>query len=395
MGTPLKTVLNQIHREYLGSGRLRVGEKLPTTRELSARYRVSCPTVGKAVGLLAAEGWLTKRQGSGIYVASLTKPLKTETHKAQRRIGYIAGSLRSALIHRVFEGVEHVARTRECLLEVACTGGSLKEERRQVGMLRERGVQGIVLYPPPRTREPEYLGREFRDFPVVVVDLYQPSMKRPHLIFDNWSAGREITRHLLEQGRREIALIKFDETTLSRSMDDRLAGYLRALEDAGESPVAERVISFDASFASRRADMELYYRALDRFLALDPRPTALIAPEDEHAHAAMAYLRAHGVKVPQEVLVTGFDNVQRRSWGEKFPTTEPDFVNMGERAAEMLLDRITSRSLESGEVVLPCPLWLPPTDAMGSEAVRLALAADRKALEPETVGATASLVESR
>ncbi len=391
MGTPLTTVVKQIQREYLGSGCLRVGEKLPTTRELAARYRVSCPTVGKAVGLLAAEGWLTKRQGSGIYVAALTKPLRTETQKAQRRIGYIAASLRPVLTHRVFEGVEHVARTRECLLEVVCTGGKIKEERRQVGMLRERGVQGIVLYPPPRTHEPEYLGREFRDFPVVVVDLYQPSMKRPHLIFDNWSAGREITRYLLDQGRREIAFIKFDETTLHRSVDDRLAGCLRALEDAGEPPMAERVISFDASFESRRADLELYDRALDRFLALHPRPTALIVPEDEHAHVAMAYLRDHGVKVPQEVLVTGFDNVQRRSWGEKFPTTEPDFVNMGERAAEMLLDRITSRNLETGEVILPCPLWLPPTEAMESEAVRPALAADHKALEPEMVGATASL----
>ena len=227
------TLRDQILRDYVTSGIVKVGDRLPSTVELAMRYQCSQPTIGKAVAVLVAEGWLISRRGSGVYVA--TTPEGTKGKQRQRRIGYIAQSLRPVLSHRVFEGVEFVARREDCLLEVASSNWSVTEEKRQIERMQQRGVQGIVLSPTTyRSTEQEYLADEFRDFPIVVVDLYQPWMKRPHLIFDNWTAGRAMTRHLLEQGRKHIAFLKFDDAIPYRSVDDRVAGYRRALEDAGE-----------------------------------------------------------------------------------------------------------------------------------------------------------------
>ena len=199
----------------------------------------------------------------------------------------------------------------------------------------------------------EYLAREFRDFPIVVVDLYQPSMRRPHLIFDNEEAGYQMTRRLFEQGHRQFAFLKFSDAIPYRSVDDRLLGHQRALEDLGLTFQRERVIAFEGKGTMTKEHIE----ALERVLALSPRPTALITPQDPYAEASIAWLRDQGIS--EEMVVAGFDNLQHRPWGEPNPTTCPDFVRMGQRAAEMLLDRSVGQGKLETEIVLPCPLSIP------------------------------------
>lgn len=343
---------------------IQIGMKLPTERELEQRYGVSRPTVSKAIAALAAEGWVTKRQGSGIYVAAVRKD--APRHKQQQpRIGYITTSFRGVLAHRVFEGLERICWQHGYAVEAAITGGDMATERQKLAMMVSQGVQGVVMYPSGRRRgEREYLGGEFSDFPIVVVDLYQPGMRRPHFLFDNYEAGRQMTEYLLRMGRREIAFLKFSDALAYRSVDDRLLGYRRALEDAGLPFVSHRVIAFEPTGPLSEAHCE----ALERLLALRPCPTALITPYDPYAHASIAWLRQRGVIVPDDVLVVGFDNLQDEPWWERFPTTQPDFVRMGERAAETLLERIRTRNFEPTEVVLPCPLVIPARMPEGSGA---------------------------
>lgn len=333
-----------------------LGAKLPTERELALRYRVSRPTIGKAIAALAAEGWVTKRQGSGIYISALVGSGKATKRGRKPRIGYVATSLRPILSHHVCQGIEQAATQAGRAVEIASTDWDYATERQKIAELRDHGVEGVVLYPTTRRgAEEDYLAAEFRDFPIVVVDLYQPSMRRPHFVFDNHEAGRGLTRWLLAQGRRDIAFLKFGEGVAYRSVDDRLAGHRRALADAALPEIDGRVIPFTGTGPLSPDHVE----AMERFLALRPRPTALITPYDPYAHASIVWLRERGLRVPEDVVVAGFDNLQDEPWRERFPTTQPDFVRMGERAAEMLFERIGQRPTDSSGIVLPCPLWLP------------------------------------
>lgn len=355
-----ETFRQSLLRDFLRGGKLAVGERLPTTRELAARYRVSLPTVNKAVSLLASEGWVTKRHGSGIFVADPEQKGAT-ARRADKYVGCIVLNLRSKLAHQVFEGVEHVTRSNHWALDVAASQWSVSGERRQIEMMRERGVAGVVLYPGPGdARTHEYLGKEFQDYPMVVVDMYQPWMKRPHVLFDNYAAGREMTHFLLERGRREIAFLKFDETMPYRSVDDRLAGYRRALEEAHVPFVPERVLTFPLPPNQKAFEATpAFINAVHRLLDLRPRPTAVVVVDDTLAYRAIRILRFHGVAVPQEIMVAGFDHLQEERWGEHFPSTQPDFVRMGERAAERLLEIIRTGRADLTEQVLPCPLIVP------------------------------------
>jgi DNA-binding LacI/PurR family transcriptional regulator len=352
--------------DYLASGAVGIGQKLPSTKEISVRYGVSGPTVSKAFSFLVADGWVVARRGYGVSVVAL--PSADARHYAQpdRRIGCIVPGLDRVLAHRVFEGVERVARRQGCIVEVAATEWDMAEERRQVAGMRVRGVQGIVLYPTTlRSQAPEYLAAEFTDYPIVAVDLYEPSMRRPHLIFDNVQAGRDMIRYLLEQDRHEIAFLKFQDDIPYRSVDDRLLGYRRALADAGEPFDPTRVVSFVGS-GPWTAD---FHAAMERVLSLKPRPTAIVMPYDPYAEAGIAWLRRKGLRVPEDVVAAGFDNLQHEPWAERFPTTQPDFVNLGERATETLLDCIRTRDMTPTGLILPCPLLLPdPLPAIESWA---------------------------
>lgn len=347
---------DRILREVVRSDRLSVGARLPTVQKLARHYSVSPTTVGKAIALLESEGWITKRRGSGIYVAAAAGTTDRNARSRRCRIGCIIQSLSHVLTHRFFEGVERFASRRTWIVEVATTNWRISEELRQIALMKENGVQGIVLYPTPyRDAESEYLHHQFTDYPIVVADLYQPGMKRPHVIFDNWTAGYEMTRHLFEQNHQAIAFLKFSNEISYRSVDDRMAGYRAAMEEI-HAPFNPTWI---IPYGSMQPGSVAHLTALEHFCAITPLPTALIVPDDYHAPPTIQFLRSRGIKVPDDVLVAGFDNHQQDSWSDRFPTTNPDFVNLGERTAQLLHTVIKKRATSTTEVFLPCPLHLP------------------------------------
>ncbi|MCC6581386.1 MAG: GntR family transcriptional regulator, partial [Phycisphaeraceae bacterium] len=102
----------RIFHDFWQQSEVHVGLKLPTERELEVRYKVSRPTVGKAIAALAAEGWVTKRQGSGIFVAAIESEAGKRGSGSPFRIGFVGLDLGSELCHRVFVGVEQIVRLK-------------------------------------------------------------------------------------------------------------------------------------------------------------------------------------------------------------------------------------------------------------------------------------------
>ena len=342
----------KIQYDFLESGSLTIGSKLPTVSEMARRYKVSDPTIRKAVTELAGQGWLSKRRGSGIYVEALPEALHT-------KIGYISTYFRSPLESHVLEGINSVAHSQNCDLAVASSRGDLTKERSQLQIMRKRGVRGVVICCAAavgRDSYEDYLATEFRDYPIVVLDVYSPKMCRPHVLVDNCQAGYEMTQYLLSQNRRRIAFIKFDKV-FNRSVEERFSGYKKALEEAGIPLVAEHIVSYDFSESTSNQDIQAI--TTQRLMSTTPRPDAIITLTDSFVPPSISYLRSCNIAVPQDVVMCGFDNLPRNHTAEVWPTTNPDFVQMGEVAMEMLLDQIKTGDFSPSGVVLPCPLLLP------------------------------------
>jgi DNA-binding LacI/PurR family transcriptional regulator len=345
----------RILADYLENGKAKVGDKLPTIVKLSKQYNVSATTIGKTVEVLAAEGWLVNRRGSGLYVAQPSDESRRSSSQKVCRIGCICHNVTEpSLDQKVLVGISHVAEFHRATLEMARTNWHVEDEQQKVKRMVASGVQGIILYPTPfRNPDEEYLAREFRDIPIVIVDLYESKMKRPHVIFDNYAAGRDMTKYIFGKGRERVAFVTIKSETGYRSLDDRLAGYRGAFREGGLSLIPEWVTDYDPNGEKRVSN---FYEALERVLSVNPAPNAIICPSDGQALWAISYLRRKGISVPGDILVAGFDNLPMNNALDPWPTTNPDFLRLGERAAELLLDCMESQDMNLSEIVLSAPL---------------------------------------
>lgn len=362
-------IKNQIKTDYIvGIGR---GLKLPTVKQLASRYEVSLPTIGKAVEILATEGVVTKRRGSGIYVEELP-PMSTQMQGIkERRIGFVSSILHDHIAFQLLEGIERVVRKRGAILELAKSEWNVEEERTQIVSMKNRGCEGVVLFPNaqrPQQDTGDYLSKEMLDLNIVVVDLYNPNMKRPHIIFDNVTAAYQLTKSLMQSGRKKIAMLKAGVNYITRSVQDRMLGYKKALAEAGKSDL-EYVLSFEGV---NDTGMQNYFNALTKLISSEVNADSIILPFDSYVPLAIRFLRAKGYKVPEDVILTGFDN-SADGRTEDWPTTNPDFKFMGERAAELIFDRLDGKSEGSVEIVLPVPLLYTPSISDFHSDVRAAI----------------------
>ncbi|WP_049578849.1 LacI family DNA-binding transcriptional regulator [Streptomyces sp. SBT349] len=147
---------------------------------------------------------------------------------------------------------------------------------------------------------------------------------------DNRDGARQAVHHLLERGRTRIAVISgpLDQT----SAVDRLDGYLDALGVEGPDPALLAHGDFTAEGGAR---------AMAELLDRSPAPDAVFAGNDLMATGALRTLRAHGLRVPEDVAVVGYDDSEQAAWSEPALTTvRQDAAGMGEMMARLLLRRL-------------------------------------------------------
>ena len=190
--------------------------------------------------------------------------------------------------------------------------------------------------------------------PVVLLDTCTPAQGHAQIVFDNRRAGADMTRWLQAHGHRRIGLILYREEVHHPALEARYQGYQDALRDAGralDSDLVRRVPP-----AEQHAALEA---ALTDLLALPEPPTAMIASNDLMAVEIIEILSSRGVPVPAGVAVAGFDNLAvARRYRPAFPTTAPDFEQMGEIACQTLLDSLAAGTRPVQTYILSVPLLI-------------------------------------
>ncbi len=363
-------IIGKIEVDFLHSKSSRPGQRLPAIRSLARKYSSSTATVSKAIEVLASNGLLDKKRGNGIFIAE--RPAANGSDNilnANGCIGFVCHNLDETLAHRVLKGVESEVNDKGKSLILSNSNYNCELEKQNLQKLYDQGISGVVLYPSPdRNRNYEYLADEFRDIFIVVVDMYHDSMKRSHVVFDNYSAGYEMTKYILSLGRNRIAIIKYDDEDKHYSLKERYRGYCKVLDEAGLSMDPAYQVNCGIWLDMKKQSLAPIYKAVDELLSYKVRPEAIIAPMDFCARIIIEYLAKKGVKVPEDILVVGFDNDVAEATGSIYsessevlwPTTRPNFERMGSYAAKMLLEGMEDKEINNyREVVLPCPLLLP------------------------------------
>ncbi|MCE5199727.1 MAG: GntR family transcriptional regulator [Armatimonadota bacterium] len=375
-------VADAILADYIASGILMPGHALPTVRELQKKYSVCSGTILSAIAILEAQGVVTSKHGSGCYINGISQSTENDEHSntSSRWIGFLRGHNEAWLHTYTQRGIDSYIRRYNYHLTVAMDAGGYLGEQREVERMISAGCDGLVIMPGSRTPEQaanDYINHEHLDFPIVLVDLGLPSQIRSQVLFDNYNLGRDMTRHLIYKGHRQIAFMLQREAidyVPSQSVMNRYKGYRHAMADAGrpvvESDVWSVVMGYEPESAQVIADR------LRKWRDTSNRPTALIATEDSMAAMIIGVARELDISVPDELEVVGFDDVPAgRMIRPRFTTSKPDFTRAGEIAAEVLLKMINGDLKHPVRYVLPVPILERDTPALG-EALSAVCEAD-------------------
>ena len=246
----------------------------------------------------------------------------------------------------------------------------LERLRGVVGQLRERGDYDLVLFdvetPPqrenafrdfartdrvdgllvmslrPTDTEVETLRRE--GLPVVLVDVRHPAL--PRVVIDNVRGGEMATEHLLERGHTRIGFVGDEPTPFGfTSSEQRRQGMARALRRAGIRP-HEGFEQLGTHGREQARDLA------DRLLRLPERPTAVFAASDVQAIGVLETARAKGLRVPEDLAIIGFDDIEVAEVLGLTTVRQP-LRETGARGAELLLSAIDGTGGGSIEELAP------------------------------------------
>lgn len=205
-------------------------------------------------------------------------------------------------------------------------------ERYVTELVGGRAVDGLVY--SSATLDAPLVGGAAERVPVVLLNRSRDTAEIDSVVSDNDGGGRLAAELLAARGHRRIALVAGPANTSTAR--DREAGFAARLEELGVplDPRLRRVGQFSHQSG--------YHWGLE-LLSLDPRPTAVFAANDVVAFGVLDAARRLGVRVPEELSVIGFDDIDMARWeGFSLTTVRQPLAEMARAAAGLVLERIAA-----------------------------------------------------
>ncbi|MDX5476629.1 MAG: LacI family transcriptional regulator [Bacillaceae bacterium] len=221
-----------------------------------------------------------------------------------------------------------------------------KEERSYLDHFLYRGVDGVVVV-CSTMNTPDVDKLIESDIPSVVIDLDTRGVSAVYS--DNLHGSELAVDYLHELGHTKIAHIAGNEQLYVGVQ--RLKGFVHAMKKHNLSIPDEYII--DGGFFS----FEDGKRAMEQLLKLKDRPTAVFVAGDMMAIGAMAAVKEHGLQVPEDVSIVGFDDIQISQYITPGLTTiRQDTFLIGKTATNMLIEQINLKKKQYMSVKIPVSL---------------------------------------
>jgi DNA-binding LacI/PurR family transcriptional regulator len=251
-----------------------------------------------------------------------------------------------------------IARAEEhgLTVQVEQTGASRDREIAMLASPRRHLADGLIFSPLAMSQDDAELLRV--EYPVVLLGERIFGGPVDHVTMRNVEAAKAATMLLLQGGRRRIAVIGAHEGEVVGSAALRLRGYRQALEEAG--------IDFDPRLVGQTT---LWHRAegaqaTDRLILDGIEFDGVFAMNDALALGAMRALQSAGRRIPEDVSLVGFDNVEEAEYAlPRLSTIDPGRTQIASRAVDLLVDRIENRLTDEHPLELLVDFALVPRES--------------------------------
>ncbi len=231
----------------------------------------------------------------------------------------------------IMEGVMQMLQARGYQVLMINWAMAAREGVHVLRVMGERRVDGILMFPPEEVEPRTYLN-EMRTFhaPMVLVDRKWPQCEYDTVGSNDRQGGFDLTAHLIQLGHRRIA-------NFHNSAEKRSEGFRDAMLKFGVPVRAEWILKL--------IYLEEQYEQARRLLSARDRPTAIMCFNDEAALTVYSAAYDLGLKVPEDLSVTGFgDLLVGKTMRPRLTTVRQDPCLIGRQAAELLLRRIENHN---------------------------------------------------
>ncbi|MBE0685328.1 MAG: LacI family DNA-binding transcriptional regulator [Anaerolineaceae bacterium] len=309
-----------------------------TIKDIAKRTGVSHSTVSRALGgnSLISEATTTRirkvAREMGYQPSAAARSLKTNQTKV---IGVIVNSIDDPFFSEILFGIENAAQQAGYSLFIAASQYDPIREQNIVQTMMEQRTDGVIICSSSFSADK---GRQLlaNGFPVVVVNYKANENFNYSIYHDDVDGSQQLTGHLLALGHTKIAYLGNSKS--GRTSLDRLNGFKKEMRKAGVKINPAYIYEVEGS------EPELGKESLYYFMNLSDRPTAIMCFNDMLAIGFLHACRQACIRVPEDLSVTGFDNITFSAYTSPPLTTldQPKY-SIGNESAQLLLELLGNK----------------------------------------------------
>lgn len=252
-----------------------------------------------------------------------------------RVILILAPNVTNPYYAHILSGIGDVATKLGYSALICTTEDEVAREKEALDMLKKHRADGAILM--ASNIDCKWLCEYSDHFPLVQCSEYDPTLDIPHISIDNYKATQEAIEYLLELGHKQIAIISSENDYISTSL--RLNAYKDTLQKHGVEINNDFIV-----YASRDYSFKSGKKTAKTLLSVDPKPTAIFCISDTLALGAITAAKELGLRVPEDITVIGFDDVEFTTMFHPYITTvsQPCY-ELGEQSAKLLYAQLSQR----------------------------------------------------
>jgi GntR family transcriptional regulator of arabinose operon len=340
-------------KEWIENGDVHPGEKIYSENELVKMFGVSRHTVRQAVGDLVHEGWLYREQGAGTFVSSLVR----EPHPAPqelaaepaggKNIGVITTYISDYIFPSIIKGIESYLTSKGYSLVFACTDNDIEKEKQCLETMLSRNIDGLIVEPTKSSGyNPNvnyYLQMEQKNIPYLMINQFYSQLNPPHMLLNDEKGGFIATDHLIQQGHeRIIGLFKTDDLQGVY----RMKGFVSAFRKNNITFFPEMIITYSTE-DEKSGILDKLNGLLD---SPETMPTGIVCYNDQMALAVIDMLREHGLNVPDDISIVGYDDSYLATASDvKITSVTHPKMQMGIDAAKWIVSAVENKHEDGNE----------------------------------------------
>ncbi len=256
-----------------------------------------------------------------------------------KTIGIIVPDMVTYYFSAVISGIENYAKEKGYFVVITNSHDSHEKEKKCIEHLMEIGAAGVICSIAQETKNFDHFNYlTSRKIPLVFFDRVAMNDLISSVVTDNTNIARELTQHFYDHGARRIACLAGPQN-LSISCE-RTAGYLTGLVECGLPVSTDYMINAPLNAASAE-------EATYKLLKLSSPPDAILCINDTMAFGAMRAIREAGLRIPDDIALSGFTNEMHATVVEPpLTSVEQPTDKIGREAAKILIHQIENGLIE-------------------------------------------------